>query len=101
MATRVITLRPERGYSATNYDGSAVKHPKNLRRQFGKFYDGKKVRNNYRAANQLLFEVIEYVEPRMKGDLTYPSVVGLSVMRARHHGLGNEEAERRLSAELG
>jgi hypothetical protein len=45
MATRVITLRPERGYSATNYDGSAVKHPKNLRRQFGKFYDGKKVRN--------------------------------------------------------
>ena len=55
---------------------------------------------DYRAANQLLFEVIEYVEPRMKGDLTYPPVVGLSVMRARH-GLGNEEAERRLSAELG
>jgi hypothetical protein len=47
MATRVITLRSERGYSATNYDGSAVKHPKNLRRQFGKFYDGKKVRNMY------------------------------------------------------
>ena len=46
MATRVITLRPERGYSATNYDGSAVKHPKNLRRQFGKFYDAKEIRNS-------------------------------------------------------
>ena len=52
---------------------------------------------DYRAANQLLFEVIEYVEPRMKADLTYPSVVELSVMRARH-GVENEEAERRLSA---
>ena len=55
---------------------------------------------DYRAANQLLFEVIEYVEPRMKADLAYPPVVGLSVMRARY-GLENEEAERRLSAELG
>jgi hypothetical protein len=44
--SHVITLRQERGYSAANYDGSAVKHPKTLRRQFGKFYDGKKVRNN-------------------------------------------------------
>jgi N-acetylmuramic acid 6-phosphate etherase len=49
----------------------------------------------YRAANQLLFEVIEHVEPRMKADQTYPPVVGVSVLRARH-GIGNEEAERRL-----
>jgi hypothetical protein len=47
MATRVITLRSERGYSATHYDGSAVKCPKTLRCQFGNFYDGKKVRNSY------------------------------------------------------
>lgn len=54
---------------------------------------------DYVAANQLLFEVIEYVEPRMKADQAYPPVVGVSVLRARH-GLGNEEAERRLMAEL-
>jgi N-acetylmuramic acid 6-phosphate etherase len=53
----------------------------------------------YRAANGLLFEVIEYVEPRMKADQAYPPVVGVSVMRQRH-GLGNEEAEKRLMAEL-
>jgi N-acetylmuramic acid 6-phosphate etherase len=52
----------------------------------------------YRPANQLLFEVIEYVEPRMKADQAYPPVVGVSVMRARHQ-LGNEEAEKRLLAE--
>jgi N-acetylmuramic acid 6-phosphate etherase len=54
---------------------------------------------DYQAANQLLFEVIEYVEPRMKADQAYPPVVGVSVMRARH-GLGNQEAEKRLSSEL-
>jgi len=54
---------------------------------------------DYRAANQLLFEVIEYVEPRMKADQAYPPVVGVSVMRVRH-GLGNEEAEKRLKAEM-
>src|ERR1043166_3177046 len=53
----------------------------------------------YRAANGLLFEVIEYVEPRMKADQAYPPVVGVSVMRQRH-GLGNEGAEKRLMAEL-
>ena len=53
----------------------------------------------YREANQLLFEVIEYVEPRMKADQAYPPVVGVSVMRQRH-GLGNAEAETRLMAEL-
>jgi N-acetylmuramic acid 6-phosphate etherase len=53
----------------------------------------------YEKANHLLFEVIEYVEPRMKADQAYPPVVGVSVMRARH-GLDNLEAEKRLAAEL-
>jgi hypothetical protein len=44
--SRIITLRQERGYSATNYDGSAVKRQKTLRCQSGKFYDAKKVRNS-------------------------------------------------------
>ena len=50
---------------------------------------------NYEAANALLFEVIEYVEPRMKSDRAYPPVVGLAVLRARER-LTNEEAEARL-----
>jgi N-acetylmuramic acid 6-phosphate (MurNAc-6-P) etherase len=54
---------------------------------------------DYKAANSLLFEVIEYVEPRMKADQAYPPVVGVSVMRVRHK-LSNEEAEKRLMAEL-
>ena len=54
---------------------------------------------DYVKANQLLFEVIEYVEPRMKADQAYPPVVGVSVMRHRH-GLSNEEAERRLKIEM-
>jgi N-acetylmuramic acid 6-phosphate etherase len=54
----------------------------------------------YREANKLLFEVIEYVEPRMKTDQAYPPVVGVSVTRQRH-GLDNAEAEKRLLAELG
>jgi N-acetylmuramic acid 6-phosphate (MurNAc-6-P) etherase len=54
---------------------------------------------DYQAANRLLFEVIEYVEPRMKADQAYPPVVGVSVMRVRHK-LGNQEAEKRLMAEL-
>jgi len=53
----------------------------------------------YEKANHLLFEVIEYVEPRMKADQAYPPVVGVSVVRARH-GLDNLEAEKRLAAEL-
>jgi N-acetylmuramic acid 6-phosphate etherase len=52
---------------------------------------------DYREANRLLFEVVEYVEPRMKADQAYPPVVGVSVMRARHK-LGNAEAEQRLRA---
>ena len=54
----------------------------------------------YEQANHLLFEVIEYVEPRLKADQAHPPVVGLAVMRARL-GIGNEEAEKRLQAELG
>jgi len=53
----------------------------------------------YAEANRLLFEVIEYVEPRMKSDRAYPPVVGVAVLRARHQ-LGNEEAEKRLLADL-
>ena len=49
----------------------------------------------YEDSNRLLFEVIEFVEPRMKIDQAYPPVVGLAVMRARHK-LTNEEAEQRL-----
>ena len=51
----------------------------------------------YRPANRLLFEVIEYVTPRMRADQAYPPVVALSVMRARSN-LSNEEAEKRLRA---
>ncbi len=54
---------------------------------------------NYRDANHLLFEVIEYVEPRMKADQAYPPVVGVAVMRMRH-GVGNQEAEKELLTEL-
>lgn len=51
----------------------------------------------YEAANQLLFEIIEYVEPRMKSDQAYPPVVGMAVLRTRDN-LSNEEAERKLMA---
>src|SRR5207253_10298053 len=54
---------------------------------------------DYQKANELLFEVIEYVEPRMKADQAYPPVVGVAVMRIRHN-LTNEEAEARLKQEI-
>lgn len=54
---------------------------------------------NYRDANHLLFEVIEYVEQRMKADQAYPPVVGVAVMRMRH-GVGNQEAEKELMREI-
>jgi N-acetylmuramic acid 6-phosphate (MurNAc-6-P) etherase len=53
---------------------------------------------DYAAANRLLFEAIEYVEPRMKADQAYPPVVGACVMRVRHN-LPFEQAERKLAAE--
>jgi len=49
----------------------------------------------YDRANELLFEVIEYVEPRMKSDRAYPPVVGLAVVRARQN-CSNEAAEKFL-----
>lgn len=54
---------------------------------------------NYEAANELLFEVIEYVEPRMKSDQAYPPVVGIAVLRAKEN-LSNVEAEKKLSQEI-
>jgi N-acetylmuramic acid 6-phosphate etherase len=51
----------------------------------------------YEAANELLFEVIEYVEPRMKSDQSYPPVVGMAVLRAREK-VTNEDAEKKLMA---
>jgi N-acetylmuramic acid 6-phosphate etherase len=53
---------------------------------------------NYTAANRLLFEIIAYLEPRMKADQAYPSVVRMAVLRAREK-LTNEQAEERLKAE--
>ena len=50
---------------------------------------------NYETANALLFEIIEYVEPRMKSDQAYPPVVGMAVLRAKEN-LTNEEAEKKL-----
>ena len=55
---------------------------------------------DYMKAINFLFEVIEYVGPRMKADQVYPSVVGVGVMRHRHR-LSSEEAEKRLLAEFG
>jgi N-acetylmuramic acid 6-phosphate etherase len=53
---------------------------------------------SYEDANRLLFEIVEYVEPRMKADQAYPPVVGMAVLRARHQ-LTNEQAEERLKQE--
>lgn len=54
----------------------------------------------YEEANELLFEVVEYIEPRMKADQAYPPAVGTAVMRVKY-GLTNEEAEKKLKEELG
>jgi len=53
---------------------------------------------NYTAANRLLFEIIAYVEPRMKADQAYPPVVRMAVLRAKER-LTNEQAEQRIKAE--
>jgi N-acetylmuramic acid 6-phosphate etherase len=53
---------------------------------------------NYTAANRLLFEIIAYVEPRMKADQAYPPVVRMAVLRAKEK-LTNEQAEERIKAE--
>ena len=51
---------------------------------------------DYASANRLLFEVVEYIEPRMRADQAYPPAVAMAVARARHH-LTNEQAELRLT----
>jgi N-acetylmuramic acid 6-phosphate etherase len=53
---------------------------------------------SYPAANRLLFEIVAYVEPRMKADQAYPPVVAMAVRRAKEK-LTNEQAEERLKAE--
>jgi len=52
---------------------------------------------SYEDSCRLLFEVIEYVEPRMQSDQAYPPVVGLAVTRAKL-GLVNEDAESQLTS---
>lgn len=52
----------------------------------------------YETACRMLFEVIEYVSPRMQAGQAYPAPVGVSVMRLRHN-LTCEEAEARLLQE--
>jgi N-acetylmuramic acid 6-phosphate etherase len=59
-------------------------------------YIGQLTGLSYEAANGLLFEVLEYVEPRMKSDQACPPVVGLAVLRAKHN-LTNEQAEHELA----
>jgi N-acetylmuramic acid 6-phosphate (MurNAc-6-P) etherase len=54
---------------------------------------------SYEAANELLFEIIEYIEPRMKLDQIYPPVVGMAVLRAKEN-LTNEQAEEKLKSQL-
>ena len=54
---------------------------------------------DYERANELLFEVIEYVEPRMKSDQAYPPVVGMAVLRAKEN-LSNAEAENKLLRQI-
>jgi hypothetical protein len=49
----------------------------------------------YDAANRLLFEAIEHIEPRMLAGQAYPPVVGLAVLHAGE-GLSFPEAEIRL-----
>ena len=55
---------------------------------------------SYEDACHALFEVIEYVEPRRHAGKAYPAPVGVASMRLRH-ALSLEEAEERLTRELG
>ena len=62
-------------------------------------YISKLTELSYEAANRLLFDILLYVEPRMKADQKYPPVVRMAVLRAREK-LTNEQAEEKLKAEL-
>lgn len=55
---------------------------------------------SYEAANRLLFEVIEYIEPRMRAGRAYPPAVAMAVLRAKRT-LSNEAAEAALAATQG
>jgi hypothetical protein len=55
---------------------------------------------SYERACQVLFEVIEYVEPRRRLGKASPAPVGLATMSLRH-GLSLPDAEARLMEELG
>jgi N-acetylmuramic acid 6-phosphate etherase len=52
----------------------------------------------YHEANRVLFEVIEYIEPRMKSDQAYPPAVAMAVLRARRQ-LSLQEAEQTFRRE--
>ena len=54
---------------------------------------------SYVEANRLLFDIIVYIEPRMKNDQSYPPVVGMAVLRAKEK-LSNQEAEERLMSDI-
>ncbi|MCS7091176.1 MAG: hypothetical protein RMN51_13085 [Verrucomicrobiota bacterium] len=53
---------------------------------------------DYPAANRLLFEALEYLEPRMRADQTHPPVVGLAVLK-QQTGWDWPLAEQRFWAE--
>jgi N-acetylmuramic acid 6-phosphate (MurNAc-6-P) etherase len=53
---------------------------------------------SYTEANRLLFDIIVYIEPRMKNDQAYPPVVGMAVLRAKEK-LSNQQAEERLMSD--
>jgi len=52
---------------------------------------------DYPSSNRLLFDVLEFVEPRMKSDREYPPVVAMAVIRAKQQ-IGNAEAEKLLAS---
>ena len=54
---------------------------------------------SYEDSNRLLFEVVEYVEPRMKADQAYPPVWEWLCCERRHK-LTNEQAELMLNLEF-
>jgi N-acetylmuramic acid 6-phosphate etherase len=55
---------------------------------------------SYEAANRMLFEVIEYIEPRMQAGRAYPPAVAMAVLRAKR-ALSNEAAEAELASMAG
>jgi hypothetical protein len=54
----------------------------------------------YEDACRVLFEVIDYIEPRRRAGKAYPAPVGVATMCLRHE-LNLPDAEARLYQELG